>query len=82
MLGRIRISDINLTGLKYPCTPHPAFFSRTSWPKWLQTVWPQWLYQPWPQLWISHVGLIGHYVRPEPCATIWTDPQTLGRKWS
>ena len=25
MLGKTRISDIKHTGLKYPCTPHPAF---------------------------------------------------------
>ena len=40
MLGKTKISDTKQTGLKYPCTPHPAFFPRTSWPKRVQTVWP------------------------------------------
>ena len=38
----------NLTGQRCPCTHHPAFFQRISWPKRVQIVWPQWLYQPWP----------------------------------
>ena len=29
-------------GLKYPCTPHPAFLLRTSWPRRVRTVWLQW----------------------------------------
>ena len=33
MLGRIRILDTSQTGPRYPCTPHPAFFPRTSWPE-------------------------------------------------
>ena len=32
------------------CTPHPAFYPRTSWLRRVQIVWPQWSYQPWPQL--------------------------------
>ena len=38
MLGETEMSDIKQTGLKYPCTPHPAFFPRASWPKRVQTV--------------------------------------------
>ena len=33
MLGRTEISDTNLTGQRCPCTSHPAFFLRISWPK-------------------------------------------------
>ena len=79
MLGKIKISDIKQIGLKCPCTPHPAFFPRTSWPKRVQTVWQQWLYQPWSLLWISHSSLIGPCAQSEHCATIWTLPETLGR---
>ena len=84
MLGKIKISDIKQTGLKGPCTPHPAFFPRTSLPKRVQTVWQQWLYQPWSLLWISHSSLIGPCAQSEHCATIWTQPETLGRirSWS
>ena len=32
----------NLTGQRCPCTHHPAFFQRVSWPKRVQVVWPQW----------------------------------------
>ena len=28
MLGRTKPSHISQTGLKYPCTPHPAFFQK------------------------------------------------------
>ena len=62
-----------------PCTHHPAFFPRISWPKRVQTVWPQWLYQSWPLLWIGPSSLTGPSVRSEHCATIWTGPQTSGR---
>ena len=33
MLGKTEILDIRQTGLKCPCTPHPAFSPRTRWPK-------------------------------------------------
>ena len=77
-------SDTNLFDQRCSCTHHPAFFSRISWPKRVQTVWPQWLYQPWPQLWIGPSSLTGPSFRLEHCATIWTGPQTSGRirKWS
>ena len=75
MLGKIRISDIKQTGQRYPCTPHPAFFPRTSWPKRVHIVWPQWLYSPWPLLWISHSSLIGPCAHSEHYATIWIVPQ-------
>ena len=71
-LGNTKTSDINQTGLKYPCTPHPAFFPRTSRPKRIQTVWPQWLYQLWPQLWIRHSSLIGPCVQSEHYYLDWT----------
>ena len=48
MLGYIRTSDTSQTGLRCPCTPHPAFYPRTSWVRRVQIVWPQWSYQPWP----------------------------------
>ena len=75
----IRTSGTSLTGPRCPCTHHPAFFPRTSWPKRVRTVWPQWWYQPWPQLWIGPSSLIGPSVRSEHYATIWTGPQTSGR---
>ena len=28
--------------LRCPCTPHPAFYPRTSWLRRVQIVWPQW----------------------------------------
>ena len=31
MLGYKRTSHTSQTGLRCPCTPHPAFFPRTSW---------------------------------------------------
>ena len=31
------------------------------------------------QIWINHSRLIGPCAQLEPCATIWTGPQTLGR---
>ena len=74
-----KISDTNHTGQRFHCTPHPAFFPRTSWPKRVQTVWPQLLYQPWPLLWISHLGPTGPSVRSELCTTIWTGPQAEQR---
>ena len=84
MLGRTEISDNNLTGQRCPCTHHPAFFRRISWPNRVQTVWPKWLFQPWPQLWIGPSSLTGPSVRSEHCPTIWTGPQTSGRirSWS
>ena len=36
MLGKAEILDINLTGQRCPCTHHPAFSQRTSWPKRVQ----------------------------------------------
>ena len=77
MLGKTRTSDSSQIGQRYICTHHPAFFPRTSWPKRVQTVWPQWLYQPWLPLWIS---LIAPCLQSEHCATIWTGPQTSGRR--
>ena len=75
MRGRTEISDTNLIGKKCHCTHLPAFFPRTSWPKWVLTVWPQWLYQPWPQLRTGPSSLTGPSVRSELCATTWTGPQ-------
>ena len=40
--------NISQTGLRCSCTPHPAFYPRTSWLRKVQIVWPQWPYQPWP----------------------------------
>ena len=71
-----RTSDINQIDQSFHCSPHPAFFPGTSWPKRVQIVWPQWLYQPWPLCWI---GLTGPSVQSEFCATIWTGPPTSGK---
>ena len=67
MLGYIRTSDTSQTGLRCLCTPHPAFYPRTSWLRRAQIVWPRWLYKPWPLLWISHLRVTGPYVQSEPC---------------
>ena len=48
MLGFIRTSDTSQTGLRCPCTPHPAFCPRISWLRRVQIVWLQWSSQPWP----------------------------------
>ena len=72
MLGYIRTSDTSQTGLRCPCTPHPASFPRISWPRRVQTVWLQWSFQPWHHLWINHSRVIGPYVQLEPYATTWT----------
>ena len=69
MLGYIRTSDTNQTGLRCPYTPHPASYPRISWPKRVQTVWLQWSFQPWHHLWISHSRVIGPYVICELCGT-------------
>ena len=47
MPGSTRTSGTSQTGLRFPCTPHPASFPRTSWPRRVQKVWPRWLFQPW-----------------------------------
>ena len=52
MLGYIRTSDTSQTGPRCPCTPHPAFYPRTSWLRRVQIVWPQWSFQPWLPLWL------------------------------
>ena len=39
MLGKTRTSDTNLIGQRCPCTPHPAFSQRISWPRRAQKVW-------------------------------------------
>ena len=54
MLGYIRTLDTSQTGLRCLCTPHTAFYPRTSWLRRAQKVLLQWLHQPWPPLWISH----------------------------
>ena len=79
MLGYIRTSDTSQTGLRCPCTPHPASFPRISWARRVQTVWLQWSFQPCHHLWINHSRVTGPYVQLEPYATTWTGPQTLGR---
>ena len=79
MLGYIRPSDTNQTGLRCPCTPHPGSYARISWLKRVQIVWPQWSLQPWHHLWIGHSRVINPYVQLEPCATTWTGLQILGR---
>ena len=58
MLGYIRTSDTSQTDPRRPkaCTPHLAFYPRTSWLRRGQIVW---LFQPWPQLWISHLRVTG-----------------------
>ena len=56
MRGYIRTSDTSQTGLRCLCTPHPAFYPRTSWLRRVQIVSSQWSYQPWPPHWISHSG--------------------------
>ena len=61
MLGYIRTSDTSQTGLRCPCTPHPASYLRISWLRRVQIVWPQWSFQPWPHLWISHSRVTGPY---------------------
>ena len=58
-----------------PCTRHPAFSPRISWPKRVQTVWPQGYNSPGPQLWIDPSSLTGPSVQSEHCATIWTGPR-------
>ena len=63
MLGKTKTLDTSQTGPRCPCTHHPAFFPRTSWPKRIQIVWPQWLSQPWPQLWIGPSSLTGACVQ-------------------
>ena len=40
--SEIHASDTSQTGLRCPCTPHPAFYPRTSWLRRVQIVWPQW----------------------------------------
>ena len=84
MLGYIRTSDTNQTGLRCPCTLHPAFYPRTSWLRKVQIVWLQCSYQPWLPLWISHSRATGPCVQSEPFAITWTGPQILGRtrSWS
>ena len=69
MLGKTKISDTRLIGPRCPCTHHPAFCQRISWPRRVQPVWPQWLYQPWPQLWIDPSSLTGPSVQSELYAT-------------
>ena len=56
-------SDTSQTGLRCPCTPHPAFYPRISWLRRVQIVWFQWSYQPWPPLWISHSKVTGPCVQ-------------------
>ena len=58
-----------------PCTHHPAFSPRISWPKRVQKVWPQGYNSPGPQLWIDPSSLTGPSVQSEHCATIWTGPR-------
>ena len=58
-----------------PCTRHPAFSPRISWPKRVQTVWPQGYNSPGPPSWIDPSSLTGPSVQSEHCATIWTGPQ-------
>ena len=84
MHGFIRTSDTSQTGLRCPCTPHPAFCPRISWLRRVQIVWLQWSSQPWPPLWTSHSRVTGPYVQSEPFAITWTGPQILGRtrSWS
>ena len=84
MLGYIKTSDTSQTGLRCPCTPHPAFYPRTNWLRKGQIVWLLWSYQPWPPLWISHSRVTGPCVQSGPFAITWTGPQILGRtrSWS
>ena len=74
MLGFTRISDTSQTGLRCPCTLHPAFYPRISWLRRAQIVWLQWSYQPWPPLWISHSKMTGLSVQSEPFGITWTGP--------
>ena len=46
--GYIRTLDTSQTGLRYLCTPHLAFYPRTSWLRRGLIVWLQWSFQPWP----------------------------------
>ena len=71
---KTEILDTNLTGQRCPCTHHPVFCPRISWPMRVQTVWPQWLFQPWPQLWIDPSSLTGPSVQSEHYTTVWTGP--------
>ena len=84
MLGFTRISDTSQTGLRCPCTLHPAFYPRISWLRRAQIVWLQWSYQPWPPLWISHSRVTGLCVQSQPLGITWTGLQILGRtrSWS
>ena len=84
MLGFVRTSDTSQTGLRCPCTPHPAFYPRISWLRRGQIVWLQWSSWPWPPLWTSHSRVTGPCVQSEPFAITWTGPQILGRtrSWS
>ena len=84
MLGYIKTSDTSQTGLRCPCTPHPAFYPRISWLRRVQIVWLQWSYQPCPPLWISHSRVTGPCVQLEPFVITWMGLQILGRtrSWS
>ena len=59
-----RRSEIHAWLHKYisPCTPHLAFYPRTSRLRRVQTVWLQWSYQLWPPLLINHSRVTGPYV--------------------
>ena len=72
------------TGVRCPCTPHPAIYPRISWLRRAQIVWLQWSYRPWPPLWISQSQVTGPCVQSEPLGITWTGPQILGRtgSWS
>ena len=48
ILGYIKTSDTSQTGLRCLCTPHPAFYPRTSWLRRAQIVSPQWYVQSEP----------------------------------
>ena len=55
-------SDTSQTGLRCPCTPHPASYPRIRWLRRVQTVWHQRSFHPWPHLWIGHSKETGPYV--------------------
>ena len=79
MLDFIKTSDTGQTGIRCPCTPHPAFYPRISWLRRAQIVWLQWSYQPWPPLWISHSRVTGPCVQSEPFGITWTRPQVFDK---
>ena len=80
MLGKTKTLDTNPTGGRCPCTHHPAFLQRISWPRRVQQCGPS----GYTHVWIGPSSLTGPSDQSEHCATIQTGPQNSGRikSWS